>query len=399
MNASNQYYDIPFAPDYQITQAGSVVSKITGHPIGQWFDGATGAVMISFKTKDVFLKKTLARTLAEVFIEIPERFKYIKPRLMVGFKDDNNLNTSLENLFWTTTKEIQDLKWEKQRTEDLIRYPLPKFDNKNNGLFPQAVECSTKVGFYYIPFADGHTVVNRSGELFNLLTENPHPTSLTSKGYVKVALRVGKKFVNFPVHRIVALLFCEKEYQHHHLEFDELQVNHKDGIKTNNNVNNLEWVTNLENMQHAREIGLFSNDISVVSKNLQTNEITKYRSVSQCANLNFLSVSNLFKHLKSASSGRVSLNGSLFKFDNGTSWPTLLYTNNGAVEELHYACDIVVEHVSEDVVYLFATLPEACEYLNLNLNIVKNTRTRKGHRAVCGNQWIFRRLSDEDNEY
>jgi len=39
---------------------------------------------------------------------------------------------------------------------------------------------------------------------------------------------------------------------------DKIQVNHKDGDKTNNRLDNLEYMTQSENMVHGRGLGLFS---------------------------------------------------------------------------------------------------------------------------------------------
>lgn len=68
------------------------------------------------------------------------------------------------------------------------------------------------------------------------------------KGYLYVCLYNGsKKQGNYAIHRLVAMTFIPNPQNKTH-------VNHIDGNTLNNNVNNLEWVTPLENVEHAARV-------------------------------------------------------------------------------------------------------------------------------------------------
>jgi hypothetical protein len=94
--------------------------------------------------------------------------------------------------------------------------------------------------------------ISSFGRLYNKKTDKWYKGRISDSGYLDYGLRLNGKLKSFRAHRLVAEYFLP--------EHDESKniVNHKDGNKLNNNVDNLEWCTQSENVIHAIETGLKS---------------------------------------------------------------------------------------------------------------------------------------------
>lgn len=76
-----------------------------------------------------------------------------------------------------------------------------------------------------------------------------YKTKIMPNGYCVARLNKGGKTYNLLTHRLIAELFLEKPEN-----YKELNVNHKNGVRNDNRPENLEWVTQSENMMHSRDV-------------------------------------------------------------------------------------------------------------------------------------------------
>lgn len=87
-------------------------------------------------------------------------------------------------------------------------------------------------------------------------------------GYYNITLHKNKKQKTYNVHRLVAETFI--------INPDKKEtVNHKDGNKLNNCVENLEWATRSENQIHAYNTGLQTPNKNMLNKKGELNPLSK----------------------------------------------------------------------------------------------------------------------------
>jgi len=127
-------------------------------------------------------------------------------------------------------------------------------ENKNEGLAMQTRKIYGYTGYWIR--SDGRIVSYKRNSCGVIKTTSPD-----RKGYFQTVLTLEKnKYKTEYLHRIVWSSFSGRAIP------KGMEINHKDGNKSNNNFSNPELVTHKENMIHAHKNGLASNRAAAESR-------------------------------------------------------------------------------------------------------------------------------------
>lgn len=200
---------------FMITKNGMLYREDTNH----WYQPYESCGYLSYhlKWKNKTYPKRIHRLVAEAYIPNPEN----KP--FVHHKDHDRFNNFVENLEWATIEE------------------------NNLDKLPRQLQPAAKKDFdlskeEWKQYKDTQFYVSNMGRVKNILTKNILKGNVRENGYLRVGLRIDKKIISYNIHNLVWLVWKGKQ---------KGVINHINGDKQDNRLDNLEDISQSENLLKA----------------------------------------------------------------------------------------------------------------------------------------------------
>jgi len=195
----------------------------------------------------------------------------------------------------------------------------------------------------------------------------------TEQGYKTVGLHINKKLKKFRVHRLVAMVYIDNPE-------NKPYVNHKDGNRSNNRVENLEWVTPQENTRHAVETGLLISAKRRPVKQYDSlgNFIARYDSIIEAAKATNTSATKITVCCQGE---RITANGFQWRYEG--DFREVNQVNPNPQKAIQVA---QIDPITLEIIAIYPTLHAAAEAVNGTQSAIthvlkgdKGTKTHKGY--------------------
>ena len=138
---------------------------------------------------------------------------------------------------------------------------------------------------------------------YRILDETIAKLTKDNKGYYRKCLLNHGYKKSERIHRLVAKHFIPNPQ-------NKPQINHINGIKTDNRVENLEWATNGENQSHAYKLGLRDHNKARKIQEIDENgnilrEFSMIKDAALLYNINNYSITNVLKNRQKSTKGKI----------------------------------------------------------------------------------------------
>lgn len=210
-------------------------------------------------------KHYYASRLVAIAFQIPNYEKLDTQLFGVHHIDGNNTNNCVNNLIVRSKVDNGIINSQNSKQTNIFREKI----QWNSSTFGE-VECKN------IPELPNHKIY-KNGEIHN---GERFLTFTKTENYLHFMIS-GK--IVYKVHRLVCYAFNPIEGKTKFEDYDKLQVNHKDGNKLNNDADNLEWVTQSLNIQHAYDTGLNKKVRNIYQLDETSNIIKEFISIASAS--------------------------------------------------------------------------------------------------------------------
>ena len=205
---------------YEITEDGHIINTDTKKTLKGTIK--QGYRLVQLWNTNIPSLQRVHRLVAQAFLPNPDNFP------IVHHKDNDRLNNHVNNLEWVSPAENS------------------RYENKTspNSLLNMPEEHDEDI---WLPFRDSRYMISNTGKVKNNQTRKLLKGILDGDGYIRYSLRLstGRRHIN--AHRLVYETFCGNL-------ISNLVINHKNGIKHDNHMDNLEQISIKQNQEHSRDI-------------------------------------------------------------------------------------------------------------------------------------------------